>query len=134
VPDFYRFAAQRMRWVLLDMARRHRLRANVLPPSAPVESDSDPESAGREPPDDSGDPHEIAVWTEFHTKAGELPEREREVFELLWYHGLTHGEAARILGVHEKTVSYRWIRARLKLAALLPGADAPREKEASHAG
>jgi RNA polymerase sigma-70 factor (ECF subfamily) len=44
-----------------------------------------------------------------------LPAEEREVFELLWYHGLTQAEAARVLGTTERVVGSRWRRARLRL-------------------
>jgi len=36
-----------------------------------------------------------------------LPEEEREVFELVRIQGLTHPEAAGIVGVSEKTVQRR---------------------------
>jgi RNA polymerase sigma-70 factor (ECF subfamily) len=48
-----------------------------------------------------------------------LPEEEREVFDLVGIHGLTHGEAAGVVGVSEKTVQRRLNRARLLLAERL---------------
>lgn len=46
-----------------------------------------------------------------------LPEMQREVFELLWYHGLTRTEAAAVLDVGESTIRRHWLAARLRLGA-----------------
>src|SRR5262245_13101848 len=48
-----------------------------------------------------------------------LPEEEREVFDLVGIQGLTHAEAATVVGVSEKTVQRRLNRARLLLAERL---------------
>jgi RNA polymerase sigma-70 factor (ECF subfamily) len=48
-----------------------------------------------------------------------LPEDEREVFDLVGIQGLTHAEAAGVVGVSEKTVQRRLNRARLLLAERL---------------
>jgi RNA polymerase sigma-70 factor (ECF subfamily) len=48
-----------------------------------------------------------------------LPEEEREVFDLVGIQGLTHAEAATVVGVSEKTVQRRLNRARLLLAEQL---------------
>jgi RNA polymerase sigma-70 factor (ECF subfamily) len=48
-----------------------------------------------------------------------LPKDEREVFDLVGIQGLTHAEAAGVVGVSEKTVQRRLNRARLLLAERL---------------
>jgi RNA polymerase sigma factor (sigma-70 family) len=48
-----------------------------------------------------------------------LPEDEREVFDLVCIQGLTHAEAATVVGVSEKSVQRRLSRARLLLAERL---------------
>jgi RNA polymerase sigma-70 factor (ECF subfamily) len=48
-----------------------------------------------------------------------LPEDEREVFDLVGIQGLTHAEAATVVGVSEKTVQRRLNRARFLLAERL---------------
>ena len=48
-----------------------------------------------------------------------LPEAEREVFELIRIQGLSHAEAAGVVGVAVKTVQRRLNRARLLLAEQL---------------
>ena len=76
------------------------------------------------PPDpgtDTDDPARLAAWTEFHDQVEALPDEEREVFDLLWYQGLSQAEAAALLGVTERVVRYRWRSARLKLHEMLGG-------------
>jgi DNA-directed RNA polymerase specialized sigma24 family protein len=48
-----------------------------------------------------------------------LPEDEREVFDLVGIQGLTHAEAATVVGVSEKSAQRRLSRARLLLAERL---------------
>jgi RNA polymerase sigma factor (sigma-70 family) len=67
------------------------------------------------------EPSELAAWSEFHERAGQLPDEEREVFDLLWYQGLMQEEAAQLLGVSERTVKRRWQSARLQLFEALGG-------------
>ena len=50
-----------------------------------------------------------------------LEDEDREIFDLLWYQGLTQVEAARILGLSERQVNRRWMAARLRLADALGG-------------
>jgi RNA polymerase sigma factor (TIGR02999 family) len=119
VQDFLTFSAAQIRRVLLDMARYQGRRDR----SSSEWSDASGLSAAaqRDPPDEASvDPSYLAQWSEFHQKIRELPEEEREVVDLYWYQGLTQAETARVLGVHEKAVSRRWLSARLKLAEWLP--------------
>ena len=44
--------------------------------------------------DDTNDPVNLAEWAEFHEQIERLPERAREVFDLVWYDGLSHADAA----------------------------------------
>jgi RNA polymerase sigma-70 factor (ECF subfamily) len=50
-----------------------------------------------------------------------MPEAEREVFDLLWYQGMTQEEAADLLGLSLSTVRRRWQAARLRLYEALGG-------------
>jgi RNA polymerase sigma factor (sigma-70 family) len=60
-------------------------------------------------------------WAEFHRQVELLPEEEREITSLLWYHGLSQAEAAEMLGISERTLQRRWQSARLKLFEALQG-------------
>src|SRR5438477_525578 len=58
---------------------------------------------------------------EFHGAVAGLAEADPELFDLLWYQGLTQAEAAAILGVTERTVNTRWLAARVRLSDALGG-------------
>ena len=109
VRHFFALACQHMRWQLNDVARR----LDEQPPAAALaeaEVAAPPSSAcsGLTP-----DGRRILGAIEG------LPEPEREVFELVRIQGLTHGEAAEVVGVSERTVQRRLNRARLLLAEQL---------------
>ena len=49
-----------------------------------------------------------------------LPDKEREVVDLLYFHGMSQSDTAAILGVTERSVRRYWTAARLKLLQKLP--------------
>jgi RNA polymerase sigma-70 factor (ECF subfamily) len=109
VRQFFALANQHMRWQLNDLARLldqqpvaiELMEAGVAAPPASTASGLSPD--GRR-----------------MLEAIEgLPEDEREVFDLVGIQGLTHAEAAAVVGVSEKTVQRRLNRARLMLAERL---------------
>jgi RNA polymerase sigma factor (sigma-70 family) len=67
------------------------------------------------------DPARLAAWTEFQNSIENLEPTLREVVELRLYNGLSHQEAATVLGVPLTTVQWRWRSARVELA--LAGSD-----------
>jgi RNA polymerase sigma-70 factor (ECF subfamily) len=109
VRQFFALACQHMRWQLNDVARRLDEQP-VAAALAEVEVAAPPSStsSGLTP-----DGRRILGAIEG------LPEAEREVFELVRIQGLTHGEAAEVVGVSERTVQRRLNRARLLLAEQL---------------
>ena len=123
VRSFINLAAVQIRRELIDLARHydgpegpgrhHASRAGSDGSGSPP---GPPEAA-----DDTDDPARLAAWTEFHDEVGALPDAEKEVFDLLWYQGLSQAEAAALLGVTERVVKYRWRSARLKLHERLGG-------------
>jgi RNA polymerase sigma factor (sigma-70 family) len=122
--DFFRLAAAQIRRELIDLARRYSghegLGAHHSTCAGPEQSGGSP--AGKsEPSDSTYEPGRLACWTEFHRRIESMPEDDREVFDLLWYQGLTQAEAAAVLGIAERTISRKWISARLKLNDLLGG-------------
>jgi RNA polymerase sigma factor (sigma-70 family) len=62
---------------------------------------------------------QLAEWTEWHDAVASLPGDEREVFDLMWYHGLSQPEVAGVLDISLRTVKRRWRRTRLLLHAHL---------------
>ncbi|MFV2068565.1 MAG: RNA polymerase sigma factor, partial [Pirellulales bacterium] len=63
----------------------------------------------------------LAEWAEFHAQIEQLPDDAREVFDLVWYGGLSQADAAEVLEVDPRTVRRRWRQARLSLSALRSG-------------
>ena len=115
--DFFRLAAQQVRWELLISVGRLRRGGQG---GRPVEGGS--VGGGADPGTWTLDPARLAAWTEFHRRVGELPEAERAVFDQCYYAGLTQAEVAAASGVHPKEVSRRWRRARERLQDYLPDA------------
>jgi RNA polymerase sigma-70 factor (ECF subfamily) len=96
VREFFALAGQHLRWELKDIARRLdtqpavvELRDGAVP--APAGSDSD-----------------LSPTARLILEAiGNLPDDEREVFDLVHIQGLTEAEAAAVLGVVARTVQRR---------------------------
>lgn len=113
VRQFFALACQHMRWQLNDLARR----LDEQPRAAALA-----ESGVAMPPNSTGsgltpDGRRMLVAIEG------LPEDEREVFDLVRIQGLTHAEAAGVIGASLKTVQRRLNRARLLLAEQLADLD-----------
>jgi RNA polymerase sigma factor (sigma-70 family) len=105
VRQFFALVNQHMRWELNDLARRldkqpaaEGLSDAMVP--APLSSGSALTPDGRR----------------MLEAIDRLPEDEREVFGLVRVQGLTHGEAAEVLGVSAKTVQRRLNRSLVLLA------------------
>jgi RNA polymerase sigma-70 factor (ECF subfamily) len=125
---FYNLAATQIRRVLIDLARRYYGPQGIGSHHDTVGAPTD----GQTPPkyeraDVSGEPADLAEWTEFHERVESLPEEEREVFNLIWYEQLTHEQAAEVLGVTTRTVRRRWQDARYKLCKACLGEPLPTE-------
>jgi RNA polymerase sigma-70 factor (ECF subfamily) len=102
--DFFRLAAQRIRWLLLDQAKR-------------IDKDGSGQSAPRPefyPPPDESKP-DLPALSALYEQIEQLPEEEREVVDLLYFHGLTQAEAATCLDVSERTIRRRWTVAKVQL-------------------
>jgi RNA polymerase sigma-70 factor (ECF subfamily) len=109
VRRFFALANQHMRWQLNDLARR----LDQQPAAAALA-----ESGVAAPPGSTGSGLSPDGRRMLGAIEG-LPEDEREVFDLVGIQGLTHAEAAAVVGVSEKTVQRRLNRARLLLAEQL---------------
>jgi len=114
-PYLYRMARNRALRHLRDERRRACKRAEQLPKTPPIEPLS---------PDDHVASRQLetllARWLD------ELPERQREVLVLSRWHGLSHREIARVMGISPRTVNNHMLRAletlrrRLQALALTP--------------
>jgi RNA polymerase sigma-70 factor (ECF subfamily) len=105
VRQFFALVNQHMRWELNDLARR--LDKQSVPVELHEEMVPAPASSGSALTPDG------RCMLEAIDK---LPEDEREVFGLVRIQGMTHPEAAEVLGVSAKTVQRRLNRSLLLLA------------------
>lgn len=122
--DFFRLAAAQVRRELIDLARHYQgprgLGAHHAT-RAGCGGSADGAAEDVESPDTTYDPGRLAAWAEFHAAVAALGEADRELFDLLWYQGLTQAEAAAVLGVTERTVNSRWLAARVRMRDSLGG-------------
>ena len=96
VRQFFALVNQHMRWELNDLARR----LDSLPTAVELHEGFVPAPA-------SSDSVLTPVGRRMLEAIDNLPEEEREVFDLVRIQGLTHGEVAEVLGVSAKTVQRR---------------------------
>jgi RNA polymerase sigma factor (sigma-70 family) len=121
--DFLRLASVQIRRELLDLV------AHFFSPD-----DSSTGDAGSSRPDAPQDGDTVAgvpmgafdatrlsKWIGFHRQIERLEDEDRELFELLWYQGLTQPETADLLGISRGTMIRRWQGARLRLFDALNG-------------
>jgi RNA polymerase sigma-70 factor (ECF subfamily) len=121
VRDFFRLAAAQIRRELIDLARHY---YGAEGQGAHHASVAHLPGAPEAPPEHGGstyEPRKLAMWTEFHRQINQLPAETQEVFDLLWYQGLTQMEVANLLEVSERTIQRRWQLARDQLARVLRG-------------
>jgi RNA polymerase sigma factor (sigma-70 family) len=123
VRSFVNLAAVQIRRELIDLARHYEGPTGMAAHhESRNPSNGSPESpVERVATADTNDPARLEAWSTFHRPVESLSTEDREVFDLLWYQGLTQGEAAEILGLSEKTVNRRWVAARMKRGMALGG-------------
>jgi RNA polymerase sigma factor (sigma-70 family) len=121
VRSFVNLAAVQIRRELIDLARHyngpHGMGARHE--SQTLTNGSRESPVKRAAAADTNDPERLDAWAKFHQGVESLSDEDREVFGLLWYQGLTQGEAAEVLKVSEKTVNRRWVAARMRLGVAL---------------
>lgn len=114
---FYGLAATQVRRELLDLARHH-----YGPQGNGANHHTDGGEVAAASPDVRGDlPDGLGDWMAFHECVEALPGEQREVFNLLWYEGLTQPEAAAVLGISLATLKRRWQSARILLHGAMEG-------------
>ena len=113
VRHFFNLAALQVRRELADLAD------DQLRRGAKHHTDGQPadEAGGmlHSHPDNTDEPDDLLGWSQFHAQVSKLPPDELEVFNHVFYHGLTQEEAAEVLGISFRTLKRRWQSAKLKL-------------------
>jgi RNA polymerase sigma factor (sigma-70 family) len=134
IGQFFGLAATQIRRTLIDLARHHfgpeghatRHHSDVGRTEASNGPDDSARARGDEPPET------LEAWAHFHEAVEALPREEREVFSLIWYGEATQKEAAELLGVTERTILRRLVRARLALHESLKNVRACFEEANEH--
>jgi RNA polymerase sigma-70 factor (ECF subfamily) len=112
VPQFFGLAALQIRRTLIDLARHHFGPHGQAKHHHTEGKGVAADDAGGNLDEQAKEPEDLDDWTRFHEAVQALPERERIVFDLIWYDGLTHADAASVLGVDERTIRRRWLSIR----------------------
>jgi RNA polymerase sigma-70 factor (ECF subfamily) len=116
VRQFFALASLKMRQTLLDMVRRITGRGEQERPDVVrLGGSGDASTAKGSPASPGDDPFAKARTLDVLDSIEKLSESQREVVELLYFQGLTQGEAGDVLGVSEDTVKRRWAEARVAL-------------------
>ena len=111
--QFFALASRHIRWELNDMARRLDERMPVATLQEDVAATAPPDSVSGL----TADARRILAAIE------ELPEPEREAFDLVRVQGLSQLEAARVIGASAMTVNRRLHRALQRLTVILADLD-----------
>lgn len=113
VRHFFNLAALQIRRELLDLTKKH-----LGPEGIGAKHHSDGWAADGKRGVLHGiaaEPDSLAAWTRFHADVEKLPAEELEVFNLVYYEGLTQEEASVVLGISFRTLKRRWQSARVRL-------------------
>lgn len=116
--QFYGLAATQIHRELIDLSRHY-----FGPQGAGAKHHTDRvDATGSGGPtierqaDTHAEPESLEEWTAFHEAVHQLPDAEREVFQLYWYEGLDQKAIASLLDVSERTIKNRWRSAKLLLS------------------
>ena len=112
---FMALAALQIRRELIDLGRHYYGPAGLAANYESRAGDDSSHRADIEVADLSPEPSTLAQWSELHERIGLLPDKEREVLDLLYYEGVSQADAARVLDVSVRTVQRRWHSALLML-------------------
>jgi RNA polymerase sigma factor (sigma-70 family) len=127
VRGFFALGATQIRRTLIDLAR-HYYGPEGLATHHHSESGADAQSKSGSAGIDEA-PETLEAWARFHEAVERLPTEERDAFSLIWYGEATQQEAAGLLGVSERTVLRRLVRARLELHEALKSTRAAFEEQ-----
>jgi RNA polymerase sigma factor (sigma-70 family) len=112
---YFKLASQNLRWVLQDLARSNIAKnKNSGDMSTSVKRN---ELLNTKDPD--GGPSSYAEWSEFYEKIELLPEENKQLFDLLWFQGLSQVEAAKFLKIPLRTLRRRWMITRILIRTLI---------------
>lgn len=124
VPEFIRLAALQIRRELVSLARHYfgpEGHGAHHASNGGANGSASQSTPGFQAMQSTYEPSRLAMWSEFHEHVTELPNDERDCFDLLWYQGLSQADAAALLGVTERTIQRRWQQAKIKVHKMMKG-------------
>jgi RNA polymerase sigma factor (sigma-70 family) len=106
---FLRLSALQVRRELIDLSRRHGHAGSM---AANHDTNAGADTSARQHVDLAADTgtgtEKLAEWTRFHEVVESLPGDQRELFEMVWYLGLSQDDIAAALDCSSRTVRRRW--------------------------
>lgn len=112
--DFFGLAALQMRRELVDLARHFHGTFGMA-----AHHHSGSVSAATDRQSSTETPEELEKWTLFHEAVENLPPEEREVVNLIYYHGWKRGAVAELFGLSTRTIQRRWESALVRLRSAI---------------
>lgn len=110
---FENLVALQIRRTLIDLARKQLRTVDQCPSRwTPQEPFLRVDDVLNDFGDDAADSDSLSRWTRLHECVEEIPEPDRETFQLMWYRGLRRCQIAEMMGVDVSTVQRRWRSAR----------------------
>jgi RNA polymerase sigma factor (sigma-70 family) len=122
--QFLRLSAHQIRRVLINLARRYSRRDHFAS-NHETWAGSSVEQLEEVAQTNDSDELTVGQWSEFHEQVEALPAVSRELWDLIWYMGLSQREAANLLELSERSVQRRWREARVLLHRRLADLDEP---------
>ena len=74
-----------------------------------------------DPAEMTGNPETLQQWGDFHLMIDQLPEQEKAVVDLVWYHEMKHEDVAKVLEISDRQVRRLWRNAKILLFEKLDG-------------
>lgn len=106
---FLRLAALQVRRELIDLTRRHGHAGSMAANhDTNVADDASARQYVEVAADQGTASEQLTEWTRFRELVESLPDDERELFEMVWYLGLSQDEIAAALDCSPRTVRRRW--------------------------
>ncbi len=116
---FFGLAAEQMRRELLDLHRHFYGPQGFAANHASASNTFGKGTARAEPLEVDDEGSDIDRWGRFHEEVARLPDQDREVVGLIYYHGWTQAQVAELFKVHVRTVRRWWEAALVKLHGTL---------------
>lgn len=120
---FLRLAALQVRRELIDLSRRHgspeSFAANHETHVAGLNGSEQHVKAATDR--SAEQPEQLAEWSRFHAVVASLPDEQRELFDMVWYLGMTQDEIARFYDCSPRTVRRRWEETKQRFTAAFRG-------------